>query len=192
MKTTKSITKYVYIALLRGINVGGHAVIKMADVKKLFESCGLADVSTYIQTGNVIFSSNETDKEKLAVQIEKKFKSTTGHESKIFFLTNDKLKKAASHNPFEPERRDKEQRCHLMFLSGKPDAVHVKALMKLEGREYQFHVHEDVLYYAYPNKFAGNRRNIDFEKVLGVKGTARSWKVVDKLIELSVQLQKFQ
>jgi len=185
MKNTENRAKQIYVALLRGINVGGHAVIKMSDLKKMFEQLGFSDVSTYIQTGNVIFSSNEKNKDRLAALIEKKFKSITRYEVKVFLLTNDRLKKAASRNPFEPEKRDKEQRCHLMFLSGKPDAEHIKSLMNLKGEEYRFHVHDDVLYYAYDNKFAGNRRNIDFEKVLGAKGTSRSWKVINKLIKLS-------
>lgn len=176
---------HIFIALFRAINVGGHAVIKMSELKIMFEQMGFIDVSTYIQTGNVVFSSGEADKKKIEGQIEKKFKSATGHESKIFILTNDKLIKAASHNPFEPEKHANEQLCHLMFLSGKPDSAHIKELMKLEGREYRFHVHDDVMYYAYDKKFAGKRRFIDFEKVLGVKGTSRSWKVVDKLISLS-------
>ena len=185
MKATETKRMQVYIALIRGINVGGHLVIKMTDLRKIFESLGFTNVVTYIQTGNVIFSSHETNKEKLVKQIEKKFKTSTGHDAKIFVLTNDKLKKAASHNSFEPERREKEQRCQLMFLSGKPDAAHRKALMKLKGEEYQFHIHDDVLYYAYSRKFDGKRRMIDFEKVLGLSGTSRTWKVVDKLIELS-------
>jgi uncharacterized protein (DUF1697 family) len=180
-------SQYIYVALFRGINVVGHAVIKMTDLKKMFENMWFKDVITYIQTGNVVFSSGEKDTKKLAVQIEKKFKSVTGHESKIFILTNDKLKKAAIHNPFEPEKHGNEQLCHLMFLSGKPDSTHIKELMKLEGREYRFHVHDDIMYYAYDKKFAGNRRFIDFEKVLGVKCTSRTWKVVDKLIELSIK-----
>lgn len=174
-----------YIALFRAINVGGHAVIKMSELKKMFEQMGFFDAVTYIQTGNVVFFSNESDVKKLEAKIEKKFKSATGHESKIFILTNDKLIKAASHNPFEPEKLYKIQKCHLMFLSGKPNLAHSNALMKLKGKEYQFHIHDDVLYYSYPNKFAGKRRFIDFEKILGVKGTSRSWKVVNKLIELS-------
>lgn len=185
MKTSVKKTGFIFIALIRGINVGGHAVIKMSDLKKMFEQLGFKDVSTYIQTGNVIFSSAETDKTKLAGLAEKKFKSSTGQEVKVFILTNEMLKKAASKNPFNPEKLDKVQRCHLMFLSAKPDTEHIKSLMKLEGEEYRFHVHDDVLYYAYDIKYAGNRRNLDFEKILGVKGTSRSWKVVDKLIELS-------
>jgi uncharacterized protein (DUF1697 family) len=185
MKTTETKRNQVFIALIRGINVGGHAIIKMADVQMLFESLGFANVTTYIQSGNVIFSSHKTNKEKLAGQIEKKFKSSTGSETKMFILTRDKLKKAAAHNPFEPERYEKEMRCQIMFLSAKPDASHSKALIKLKGEEYLFHIHDDVLYYAYSKKYDGKRRMIDFEKVLGVSGTSRTWKVVDKLIELS-------
>lgn len=176
-----------YIALIRGINVGGYAVIKMSELKKMFEQLGFINITTYIQSGNVIFSSGETNKEKLAGMIENKFKSSTGKEIKIFVFTHDKLRKAASHNPFEPERNEKEMLCQLMFLSGKPDAASVKALMKLKGEEYHFHVHDNVLYYAYSKKYIGKRRMIDFEKVLSVRGTSRTWKVIDKLIELSAE-----
>lgn len=60
-----------YVALLRGINVGGHGIIKMADLKKLFESFGLTDVVTYIQSGNVLFRTEESDPARLALQLEK-------------------------------------------------------------------------------------------------------------------------
>ncbi len=73
-----------------------------------------------------------------------------------------------------------------MFLSGEPDAAHSAALMALEGDEYSCSIHGKVLYYAYSREAAGpGRRTINFEKVLGVTGTARTWKVVNKLIELS-------
>ncbi len=59
-----------YIALLRGINVGGRSVITMADLRKLFESCGLDNVSTYIQSGNVLFSTAQADLGKLTRRLE--------------------------------------------------------------------------------------------------------------------------
>lgn len=178
-------SKYRYVALLRGINVGGHVLIKMADLRRLFESFGLTDVATYIQTGNVLFSTTDPDPERLAQQLEKKLASSMGHKMTIFVLSPAELKKAAAHNPFDPESLDEEQRCHLMFLSAEPDEPHRKALMALQGEEYHFYIQDKVLYYAYPRKSDGNRRTINFEKVLGVIGTARSWKVVNKLIELS-------
>lgn len=187
MKPTDNKQKNVYVALLRGLNVGGHSVIKMNDVRELFEALGFIKVTSYIQTGNIIFSSNETNIEKIAHQIEKKFESSKGLETKVFILTQNKLQDAAAHNPFDPVRGEKEQRCHLMFLSCKPDMTHSKALMKLKGEEYQFHISGQVLYYAYSRKYDGKRRTIDFEKVLGVTGTSRSWKVMDKLIELSAK-----
>ena len=104
---------------------------------------------------------------------------------KVFLLTPQELKKAAADNPFDPERLDKEQRCHLMFLSAPPSAARRRALMAVQGEEYRFHIKRKVLYYAYSRKFDGIRRMIDFEKILGVSGTSRSWKVVDKLIEMS-------
>jgi uncharacterized protein (DUF1697 family) len=173
-----------YVALLRGINVGGHGVIKMADLRQLFESLGLSQVVTYIQSGNVLFRTGES-RVSLTRRLEERLASATGNEIKVFVFTRRELERAAANNPFAPERMDAEQRCHLMFLSAEPDAAHREKLMALEGEEYRFHIDDRVLYYAYSRKYDGRRRTIDFERVLGVNGTARTWKVVDKLIELS-------
>ena len=179
-------SEYRYIALLRAINVGGHSVIRMSDLRAVFESLGLTEVVTYIQSGNVLFNSKDRDPERVAQLLEKKLESALGYQVPVFLLTRGQLEDAAAHNPFDAERRDEEQHCHLMFLSGEPDAAHCAALMALEGREYSFSVHDKVLYFAYSREAEGRgRRAINFEKVLGVTGTARTWKVVNKLIELS-------
>jgi uncharacterized protein (DUF1697 family) len=171
-----------YIALIRAINVGGNSIIKMADLKKLFESAGLNDVATYIQTGNVLFSTTRTDLPKLSAELEKKLEMVVKKKAKIMILTPEELKAASAGNPFEPEKNDREQRCHLMFLSAEPDKEKNKTLKSLEGVEYRFHLQGKVLYYAYSREFDGKRRTIDLEKVLGTEGTARTWKVVDKLV----------
>jgi uncharacterized protein (DUF1697 family) len=178
-------SKHRFVALLRGINVGGHAIIKMADLRKLFESLGLTDVATHIQTGNVVFSTREADSRRLVRQIEAKLLSSIGRKIAVLVQTRTELQSATSHNPFDPERWAATQRCHLMFLSGEPDAASQQALMALQGEEYRFHLHGKVLYYAYSKGFDGKRRSIDFEKVLGVAGTSRTWQVVNQLIELS-------
>ncbi len=174
-----------YIALLRGINVGGRSVITMADLRKLFESCGLDNISTYIQSGNVLFSTAQADPGKLTRQLETQLASFLGRKIVVFVLRPAELQSAARHNPFDPERCVAEQRCHLVFLSAEPDAEHCRALMALQGKEYRFHIQGRVLYYAYSRQYDGHRRSIDFEKVLGVSGTSRTWQVVNKLIELS-------
>jgi uncharacterized protein (DUF1697 family) len=176
--------EYRYVALLRAINVGGNSVIKMADLKEIVEFLGFSDVITYIQSGNVLFRSKETDTEKLTKKLEKGLNAAIRYSGKIFVLTLAELKDAAINNPFDPEAHEKEQNCHILFLSKAPDSAHREALKAFEGKEYRFHVHDNILYYCYSKEFAGKRRFLDFEKILGAAGTARTWKVVDKLIEL--------
>jgi uncharacterized protein (DUF1697 family) len=157
----------------------------MDDLRKLFESFGLTDVTTYIQSGNVLFTTTEVESKGLAQPLEKKLADSFEAHIKVFILSPAELKKAAAHNPFDPEHRDQEQCCHLIFLSAEPDEVSSARLITLQGEEYQFYIHDKVLYYVYPRRSERRRRTIDFEKVLGVIGTARTWKVVNKLIELS-------
>lgn len=168
------------------MNVGGHSVMKQSDLKAFFEKLGFVKVITYIQTGNVVFRAPQTDRVKLAHQIEAKLAESAGYETTVFVLTPDELSSAIAHNPFEPERLDKKQYCYLVFLSNAPDTEHIRALLKLAGADYRFHVHDKVMYYAYPRSMSmKRRRTINFEKILGATGTARSWKVVGRLIELA-------
>lgn len=178
-------SKHKYIALLRGINVGGKSIIKMADLRKMMEAMGFTDVETYIQSGNVLFTSTKSDPEQLALQIAKKITASLRKAVTVFVMTPAELKRAAAHNPFDLKRLGKNLRSHLMFLSGEPDAAHRNALMATKGEEYSFSVHGKVLYFAYPSELEGRRRTINFEKMLGVSGTARNWKVVNKLIQLT-------
>lgn len=157
----------------------------MADLRKHFESFGLINVVTYIQTGNVIFSTTNADSKLLALQLEELLAASTGQKIAVFVLSPADLRKAAASNPFDPEQLGEECQCHLMFLSTEPDKAHRKALIDLQGKGYDFHIQDRVLYYIYSRKQDGSRRNINFEKILGVTGTARSWKVINKLIELS-------
>jgi uncharacterized protein (DUF1697 family) len=184
MKSSNQRSGYAFVALIRAVNVGGNSLIKMQDLRERFESLGFNDVVTYIQSGNVVFSSTDADRNRMSRRIEAALSGLTGRAAKIFLLTPEELKKAAAGNPFEPERLDKEQRCQLMFLSAAPTAARRKALMGMKGEEYRFSFKGKVLYFAYSRKYDGIRRMIDFEKVLGVSGTARSWKVVDKLMEI--------
>jgi uncharacterized protein (DUF1697 family) len=174
-----------YVALVRALNVGGTSVVKMTTLKKLFEDLGFTGVSAYIQSGNVIFSAVETVRAEIAAKIESALSAANGSRpAKVFILTGAELQAAAANNPFHPEN-DPDLHCYLVFLSAAPEASRFAALMKLQGEEYRFAISGSVFYYCYPSKFAAaRRRSLDFEKVLGVTGTARGWKVVNKLIEL--------
>ena len=172
-----------YIALIRGINVGGNSIISMADLREVFEELGFLDVSTYIQSGNVLFSSESSNKVDLAGKIEERLASKMGRKVEVFVLSKEQLEAASEKNYFRPKNPDT-QISHIVFLSEEPQRDRIETLKKMEGREYKFEVWKNVLYFTYSKEDAAGRRTIDFEKVLETRATARTWKVVDKLIEL--------
>jgi uncharacterized protein (DUF1697 family) len=88
-----------YLALLRGINVGGNNIIKMADLKACFESMGFSDVVTFIQSGNVLFRSAEKDKAKLTNKVEKTLSERFGYKSRIVLVTRQELQKVVVGAP---------------------------------------------------------------------------------------------
>ena len=88
-----------YLALLRGINVGGNNIIKMADLKACFEAMGFTDVLTYIQSGNVLFRSAEKDKTKLTRKIEKALSERFSYKSRLVVVSYKELKKAVAEAP---------------------------------------------------------------------------------------------
>ena len=92
-------TPVPYLALLRGINVGGKNIIKMADLKACFEEIGFSDVATYIQSGNVLFRSTEKDRRKLATQIEKKLSGTFNYSSLVVVVPHKGLKEIVKSAP---------------------------------------------------------------------------------------------
>jgi uncharacterized protein (DUF1697 family) len=174
-----------YVALIRAVNVGGRSTIAMSDLRKLVEGAGMEDVTTYIQTGNVVFTAPRTSRSKLAARLEEAVGKRLGRPAKVFVRTRADLEEALARCPFEPERDKSVAVCHLVFLDRNPDAAHRRALAELEDGVYRFHVERDVLYYAYPRDARGRRRSIDLERVVGAAGTGRSIGVVRKLVELA-------
>jgi uncharacterized protein (DUF1697 family) len=115
--------------LLPGINAGGSGVMKMADLKKRFVSAGLKEVSTYIQSGNVIFISKEKSSRKITDELMQHFKKAGSFRGEIIIFSPGELKTALKNCPFEPEVNKETQKCQIMFLSGKPGQEKIKKLM---------------------------------------------------------------
>ena len=166
-----------YVALLRAVNVGGTGVMRMADLRTRCEQLGLEDVSTHIQTGNVLFRS-----ERSATQLATLLERELGHDA--FVLTPAQLRKALAANPLSAAG-DTERQCVLVFLSATPSPQRRAALLAAEAPPYRFALEGRVFSYAYAKADAAGRRTIDVEKALGVRGTGRSAKVVQRLIELA-------
>jgi uncharacterized protein (DUF1697 family) len=156
-----------YVALLRGINVGGNRIIKMTDLKAMFEAAGASDVATYIQSGNVVFKHPSRSAAKLASQLEKALGLT------IILRTADEMQAVLENNPFPPEST------HVFFLrtpGGKIDLDPKPFLpekWQVVGRE---------LYVFLPNGI-GRSQLVGklMRKPPVTDATARNWRTCEKL-----------
>ena len=171
-----------FIALIRGINVGGHKKVKMADVKILCEELGLADVRTHLQSGNVVFRTSKTDRARLAKDLEK----ALGVEARVILRTADELRKAVAANPMLAEAESAPSGFIVMFLEEKPSAKAMQALRDSHAGPEEFQLHGAELYIRYGADMGRSKlTNALIERKLGVAGTSRNWNTVTKLVELS-------
>ena len=173
-----------YVALLRGINVGGRTKIAMADLRKLFAGLGGEDVTTYLQSGNVVFKSSAAAAV-FAGSIEERIADELGLRVTVVMRTAADLATVAAKNPFA-DRGAEPTQLHVVFLSEKPAAARVRALDTTRGEPDEFRVAGREIYLHYPNGYGRSKiTNAWFEKELGVAGTARNWRTVTKLAELA-------
>lgn len=109
-----------YVAFLRGINVGGNKLIKMADLRTVFERAGFKNVSTYIQSGNVIFEAKEADADALVRKIEKRILQAFGHEVKVMLRTVVALQEDIKSEPFKGGEQSEDLAWFVTFMSHAP------------------------------------------------------------------------
>ena len=121
MILTKQKSLTTYAALLRGINVGGNAIIKMADLRGLFEKIGFADVVTYIQSGNVIFKATYTDSRMLEKKIETALAKTYTFKPKVVIRTFSEMEKIVAHIPKDWHSAT-DKKCNVIFLRASIDS----------------------------------------------------------------------
>ena len=174
-----------YISILRGINVSGQKKILMVDLKKLYESIGFKNVVTYIQSGNVIFETNDTASEiELASQIEQAILKQYSFEVPVIVFKNKELKKWIDSNPFLKDESI-EERLYFTFLNKIPDALHVEQLQG-DYLPEKFEIIDKVVFFYCPIGYGNTKlSNTFFEKKLKVKATTRNFKTTFKLLELS-------
>ena len=175
-----------YIALLRGINVGGQKSMKMADIVKLFESLSFRNVRTYVQSGNLIFESDLFDASTVAKRIQQKIQQTYGYAVNIIIRTPEELKKVVSNNQFVREHKTALDKLYVTFLADLADERSLSDLEIKKDRNEKFIVKGKEIYLYCPNGYAKTKlNNATFEKKLKTIATTRNWKTTNKLLELS-------
>lgn len=170
-----------FIALIRGINVGGHKKILMADLRGLFESLGLQDVQTYIQSGNVVFKAKKESN--LAHKIAEAIESKYGFIVPVLIKIQSELSKILSKCPFSDEKREKS---YFILLKETPSREQVELTSQFSNLDEEFHIEGDCVYIYYALG-AGKAKmgNNFFEKKLKVKATARNFRTMAMLLEIA-------
>ncbi len=169
-----------YIAFLRAINVGGTSIIKMSDLKKMFESFGLENVQTYIQTGNVIFESEEKDAAVLEEQIERQLEKAWGKKIQLFVRTIREVTAIAKTCPFDPKEGET---VFVVILDEKPGKKNIEALLAFRNEFDDFAVKGKEAYHLRCSREQTKFVNRSVEQVIGVPGTSRNLTTMKKLAE---------
>jgi len=178
-----------YLALLRGINVGGRNKIKMADLRALIAQLGLQDVMTYIQSGNVLFRSEDLSEEKLQRAIEEKIREVYQYEVKAMVILFSEWEHAYQNNPFLDAQDKALKFLHLSYLSEVPDKEKYQILAQTISGEDEIALGYQCIYLFAPGSYSRSKFTNDYiEKKLGLRATARNWRTVSKLLEMGREL----
>jgi len=157
-----------YIALFRGINVGGSNVLPMTDLRRIFEQSGCVDVQTYIQSGNVVCRSAISDADRLAKQVTAAVSTRHGFEPRVVLLTRKDLEQAVAGNPFS-EAEHNPKSVHLFFLAERPKKPDMKALEGITAKSERFALKASVFYLHTPDGFGTSKLAARAERLLGVE-----------------------
>ena len=178
--------RQTYVALVRGINVGGRRKVAMADLRALVAEVGAEDVATYVQSGNVILKSRERPAQ-LAPAIEREIERALGLQVRVVLRTQAQLAKIVAGNPFTRDRQDPTN-LYVTFLAERPDRERVRELEEQKFEPERFRISGEEIFLLYPSGYGRSKvTNALFEKQLGVAATTRNWRTVTRLAELASQ-----
>jgi len=177
-----------YIALLRGINVSGHKIIKMELLREVLVSNGFNNVSTYIQSGNIVFDSANKNAAALEHEISQIIFKQFGFDVPVRITTLLELEQIFNENPFVKESVENPTQPYVAFLSDVPTHNNLQSLQAVNFGKDLFVSKNKVLYLWYADSPANTKlTNVAIEGKLKLKATSRNWKTVVKLISLATQ-----
>lgn len=178
-----------YIAFLRGINVGGKNIIKMAELKRVFEDIGLCEVQTYIQSGNVLFKSNE-EEEPLCKEIECGLDKTFGFSITVVLRTLAELQWITLNRPFseeevaEAESMSDAECLYVALLADAPLKDNVERLNDYRSESEEYCIAGRNIFLLFRNGIRNSKLANNLQK-LGVPSTVRNWKTINRLVALA-------
>ena len=174
-----------FVALLRGINVGGNNMLPMKDLAAMFEKAGCSEVKTYIQSGNVVFRADAKIASRIAAVISQAILKKFGVRVPVVVRTASDLLRVTSSNPFIESGVDPDK-LHVVFLADRPAAAQAALLDPVRSPPDEFLVRGAEIYLHCPGGVGRSKlTNVYFDAKLGTVSTGRNWRTVLKLLELS-------
>jgi uncharacterized protein (DUF1697 family) len=183
----------VILSLLRGVNVGGHNKINMGALRILYESLDLKDPHTYVQSGNVVFKTEERDLFPLAKRIEEVIERSFGFRPQVILRTCEELRDVAAKNPFASRSGIDPSKLLVTFLASEPNPEARDALFRINAHPEELRINGRELYIYFPDGMGRAKLSPALiEKTLKISGTGRNWNSVTKLLAMAERLEACQ
>ena len=174
----------IYVALLRGVNVGGHNMIAMADLRATLAKMGFTGVATVLQSGNAVFHGKASATAALETMLEKGIAKHHGLTPEVHVRTGDEWHAIVAANPFTVEARKDPGHLLVSCYKAPIDKARLKALREAITGDERVHADGRQLYMTFPNGIGTSKAAPLVDRMLGAKGTARNWNTVLKLAQL--------
>ena len=174
-----------YLALLRGINVSGHNMIKMDALKKMLENMGFQNVETYIQSGNVFFESEEENAASIGFKIKQEISKVFGYDVPVIMVSKTDLELCFKNNPYLKEKVCDTKKLYVTFISKELSPLAINDLKISNFKPDEAAIDGSRIYIKYT--IGAGKTNLDqkyIEKKLNVVATIRNWNTVTKLLEM--------
>ncbi len=179
----------IYISILRGINVSGKNMIKMETLRNMYSAIGFEHVESYIQSGNVVFTSELTNKPEIEKIISEKIKETFNADVPVLILSVADMEDAIRRNPYISDSEKDISFLHLTFLKNTPDTRLIENIDAEKYKPDEFSVFGNVVYLYCPNGYGNTKlSNTFFEKKLKTDATTRNWKSANELLKMTGKL----
>ena len=176
----------IYIAMLRGINVSGHKMVKMEALRASFGALRFSNVKTYIQSGNVVFAAEDRSVADVCKKIERRILRDFGFSVPVFLRTASELEETIKRNPFLTDTAIDRSKLHVTFLSAAAPATALEVLQPLAAKPEQIRVIGRQIYLYCPNGYGQTKlSNTAIEKKLSVGATTRNWRTVNTLLAMT-------
>ncbi|HEY6143954.1 MAG TPA: DUF1697 domain-containing protein [Flavobacterium sp.] len=174
-----------HLALLRGINVSGHNMIKMEALKSTLEAIGFENVETYIQTGNVFVDTNEENAAAVGFKIKQEIFKVFGHEVPVVVIGKADLEACFRNNPFLKEKELDIKKLYVAFVSTTLRSDSINDLKMSQVKPDEAHIDESRIYIKYAVGAGKTRFDQKYiEKKLNVTATIRNWNTVTQLLKM--------